>query len=280
MGPVWFSTDNLVLIGAQAACVALPAAGVPPWAARLRGRAWALVAPLSIALVVAAIDLVPSSADVLTWVAFVLVPVGGALALGWGARGARPAWALVAAALLAAAWAVPDSHAGEVAALVLIAGSAVTVGRLLAAAAPLSLLKAGLLAMAAIDAWLVFSGRLQQPNDLLVAADPGFGLPRLQAASFGGSSLGYGDLFAAGVLGGVLAAERRPQVAAALALVGVSLCWDQLFLLYDILPATIPPALVLLGIQARDRYLRGHRRRSPDPPRSVHDDLSDRLRRA
>ena len=27
----------------------------------------------------------------------------------------------------------------------------------------------------------------------------------------------------------------------------VSLAWDQLFLVYDVLPATIPPALVLLG---------------------------------
>jgi hypothetical protein len=101
--------------------------------------------------------------------------------------------------------------------------------------------------MAAVDAYLVFSNQLQAPNAVLVAAEPGLGLPRLQSASFGGAGLGYGDFFAAGVVGGILAARRGPQLLAAGALVVVSLAWDQLFLIYDVLPATIPPALVLLG---------------------------------
>ena len=88
---MWFSASNLVLVVAQAACVALPAAGLPAWTERFRGRGWALILPLSIAVVVAAIALVPFTADVLTWVALLLVPPGGALALGWAARGARPA---------------------------------------------------------------------------------------------------------------------------------------------------------------------------------------------
>ena len=87
---MWFSGDNLVLVAAQSACVALPAAGIPHWAERFRGRAWALVAPLSIALVVGAIALVPFTADVLTWVALILVPIGCALALGWAMHGAWP----------------------------------------------------------------------------------------------------------------------------------------------------------------------------------------------
>jgi hypothetical protein len=105
--------------------------------------------------------------------------------------------------------------------------------------------------MAAVDAWLVFSGRLEQPNSVLIAAAPGLGLPRLQSASFAGAGLGYGDFFAAAVVGGILAAGRGPQLAAALGMVAVSLCWDQLFLVYDVLPATIPPALVLLAVEAR-----------------------------
>ncbi|MDP9344364.1 MAG: hypothetical protein M3P44_01325, partial [Actinomycetota bacterium] len=129
----------------------------------------------------------------------------------------------------------------------LILGSTVTVGRLLAGAAPLSLLEAGVYAMAAVDAYLVFSNRLQAPNAVLVAAEPGLGLPRLQSASFGGAGLGYGDFFAAGVAGGILAARCAPQLLAGGALIVVSLAWDQLFLVYDVLPATIPPALVLLG---------------------------------
>jgi hypothetical protein len=243
---MWFAADNLVLTVAQAACVAAPAAGLPAWAARLRTRAWAIVLPASIAVVVVAIQLLPATADVLTWIALVLVPIGCALAAGWAMRGARPALALVAAPLLALAWAAPHTRAGDLATTILIAGSCVTLGRLLAGAAPLPLLKAGVIAMAAVDAWLVFSGRLEAPNAVLVAASPGRGLPQLQSAAFGGAGLGYGDFFAAGVVGGILAVERGPQLAAAAGLILVSLCWDQLFLVYDILPAKIPPAVVLI----------------------------------
>ena len=185
----------------------------------------------------------------LTWVALLLVPAGCALALGWAARGARPIHAGLAVPLLALAWAAPDTRVGEISTIVLIAGSAVTLGRLLAGAAPLPLLKAGVIAMAVVDAWLVFSGRLQTPNAVLVAASPGLGLPQLQSAAFGTAGLGYGDFFAAAVLGGIVAAERGPQLAAAVGMVVVSLCWDQLFLVYDVLPATIPPAVVLAALQ-------------------------------
>jgi hypothetical protein len=242
---VWFSVDNFVLIVVQAACVALPRAGLPAWTERFRTRAWALVLPLSIAVVVGAIELVPSTADVLTWVALLLVPPGCALALGWAARGARPPFAALAVLLLAVAWAAPETRAGEISTTLLIAGSAVTLGRLLAGAAPLTLLKAGVIAMALVDAWLVFSDRLQPANAVLVAASPGLGLPQLQSASFGAAGLGYGDFFAAAVVGGILAAERGPQLGAAVGMVVVSLCWDQLFLVYNVLPATIPPAVVL-----------------------------------
>jgi hypothetical protein len=129
----------------------------------------------------------------------------------------------------------------------------VTLGRLLAAVTPLTLLKAGIVAMAAVDAYLVFSNQLQQPNAVLIAASPGAGLPRLQSVSFGFSDLGYGDLFVAGVLGGVLAAERGPQLLAAVATLAVGLLWDQLFLVYDLLPATVPVAIVLLGLEAARR---------------------------
>ena len=255
---MFFSADNLVLVAAQSICVALPAAGLPAWALRLRSRAWALVLPLSIAVVVAAIELAPSTADVLTWVALLLVPVGCGLALGWAAHGARSWLALLAVPLLAVAWTLPDDRIGQTATIVLIAGSAVTLGRLLAGVTPLTVLKAGIFALAAVDAYLVFSNKLQAPNAVLVAAVPAEGLPQLQSASFGRAGLGYGDFFAAAVVGGILAAERRNQVLAALATLAVSLAWDQLFLVYDVLPATIPPAIVLLGamLLARRRTLR------------------------
>jgi hypothetical protein len=260
---VWFDGDNFVLTLVQAACLALPAAGLPLWAARFRSRGWALVAPLSIAVVIAAINALPSSADVLTWVALLLVPPGAALALGWAAHGARRPLAWLAGPLLALAWAGPESHAGQLAATILIAGSAVTVGRLLAGVAPLRLLKAGIVGMAIVDSVLVFSGQLEAPNSVLVAASPGPGLPQLQSASFGGAGLGYGDLFAAAVVGGILAVERGPQLAAAAGLIAVSLAWDQLFLVYDLLPATVPPALVLV-FTSLSRPVRARPRLKPE----------------
>jgi hypothetical protein len=224
------------------------------------------VAPVSIALVVGGISLLPQTADVLTWVALILVPVGGALALGWAMRGARPWLAVLAGPLLVLAWTMQDDRIGQLAATVLIAGSAITAGRLIVGVAPRGLVEAGVIAMAVIDAWLVFSGRLAAPNAVLVSASPGPGLPQLQSASFGVAGLGYGDFFSAALVGALLAADRAPQFAAAVGLVVISLAWDQLFLVYDILPATIPPALVLLAHMARVRLRdRTPERRKPAP---------------
>src|SRR3954449_6759974 len=196
---LWFEADNMVLTTAQAACVALPAAGVPRVLERFRGGAWALVLPLCIVAVIVAINETPDAADVLTWVALLLVPPGCALALGWAMHGARPWLAVLAAPLLAVAWTAQDTRAGQLATTLLVAGSCVTLGRLLAGAAPLTLLKLGIVAMAVVDAVLVFGNELQPANAVLVAASPGPGLPRLQSASFLHAGLGYGDFFSAGV---------------------------------------------------------------------------------
>ena len=256
---MWFSADNLVLLLLQAACVILPAAGLPAlpgWTDRFRGSGWALVLPVSIIAVVVGISLLPATADVLTWIALIGVPIGGALALGWAARGSRIPLALLAAPLLALAWTAPDEKVGQLAAAILIAGSAITLGRLLAGATPLGWLKAGVYALAAVDAYLVFSGSLQGPNEVLVTAVPGPGLPQLQSASFGSMSIGYGDFFIAAVVGAILAAEGRRQLLAGAATLILSLAWDQLFLVYDVLPATIPPALALLAVESIDRLTR------------------------
>src|SRR3954454_20890862 len=246
---MWFHADNVLLTVAQALCVALPAAGLPVFLERARRGAWALVLPLSIVVCVAAISLVPASTSVYTWAALIGVPVGAALALGWAAHGARPWLAVLAIPVFAVAWAAKDTHAGQLAADLLIMGSCVTLGRLVAAGRALTLVKVALVVMAAVDAYLVFSGALAAPNDALNAAAPAPGLPQLQVGAFGQSLLGYGDFLAAGVLGGILAIERAPQWRLAAAVLVVSLAWDQLFLVTDLLPATVPPALVLLGVE-------------------------------
>jgi hypothetical protein len=249
---VYFELDTAVLDAAQALCIALPAAGLPALLSRFGGRSWSLVAPLSVVATVVAITLAAESAEVLTWMALLLVPPGCALALGWAAHGARPWMAVLVVPMLAAALVTPDDPLGRVGRLALIVGSCVTVGRLLAAAAPSALLKAGVFAMATIDAVFIFGDLFGEQNAQFNAAAPA-GLPRLQVADVGDASTDYGDFFVAGLVGGILALERRPQAVAALATSAVAQAFNQLFLVVDSLPGTVPPALVLLAFEIRQR---------------------------
>jgi hypothetical protein len=250
---VYFDLDTAVLDAAQALCVALPAAGAPAVLLRLRGRGWALVGPVAVVGTVVAISVASASADVITWIAFLLVPLGCALALGWAAHGARPWLAVVAVLLLAAALAAPDDPAGRVARLALIVGSCATAGRLLAAATPIDLLKLGVVAMAVVDSVLIFGDFFGEQNAMFNSAAPAAGLPRLQVAEIGHTATDYGDFFIAGVVGGILAFERRPQVIAAALTFAAAELWNQLFLVVDSLPGTVPPAAVLVGVELWSR---------------------------
>jgi hypothetical protein len=245
-----FVLHNAVLLGTQGLLVGLVGAGVPAWVRARATARWALVLPLSIAVVVAAIALLPDVADVLTWVALLLVPPGAALALGWAMRGARWPLAVLAAPLLVFAWGSQTTTAGELCGLALTALSAVTLGRLLAGVAPAPWLKLGIVAMAIVDAILVFSNGLEQPNAVLNAAVPAPGLPQLQYVSFGPASLGYGDLFVAGVLGGVLAVEGARAWRWALAAWALAEAFTLLFYVTDTLPMTVPVAVVVVVREA------------------------------
>jgi hypothetical protein len=246
-----FFLHNSVLLATMALLVAITGAGVPPWARRFTTARWALLLPVPICAVVAGISVLPDSADALTWLALVGVPPGAALALGWAMRGARPPLAVLAAPLLAMAWAGQDTSWGDLAALALTALSCVTLGRLLAGVTPLGWLKLGLIALAISDAVLVFGNSLDHPNAVLNAAVPGPGLPQLQFAHFGPANLGYGDFFATGVLGGILAAERGPQWAGAALTFALCEAWTLLFYVTDLLPATVPVAVALVILEAR-----------------------------
>jgi hypothetical protein len=250
---VYFDLDTAVLDAAQALCVALPAAGAPAVVERLRGRGWALVGPAAVVGTVVAITLASASADVLTWIAFLLIPPGCALALGWAMHGARPWLAVLAVLLLAVAVVAPDDPAGRVARLALIVGSVATVGRLLAAATPITLLKIGVVAMAIVDSVFIFGDFFGEQNAMFNAAAPAAGLPRLQVAEIGHTATDYGDFFIAGVVGGILAFDRRPQVIAAVLTFAAAELWNQLFLVVDSLPGTVPPAAVLVGFELWSR---------------------------
>ena len=248
-----FLIDNFALIGSQAALVALPGQGAPPWVERFAGRGWALVLPLSIAVVVAAIAAVPGTAVGLSWLALLAIPPLAAAALGWAMHGSRAWLALLAVGLLVLGWTRQDTPAGDVALALLSALSCVTLGRLLAGIVPLLWLEAGIVAMAVVDAVLVFGNQLQGPNQVLNTAVPAAGLPQLQYLALPHASLGYGDVFVAGVLGGVLAARGIRQWPAALLLLALSLAWDLMFYVVDTIPATVPVAVALLIVRGREQ---------------------------
>ena len=251
-----FWLSDACLTATQAALVALPRAHAPArveaLARRFAGPWWALVPLASIVLVVGTIRLTGATADGLTWLALVAVPPLAASALGATMRGGRPPLALLAVPLFALAWASGDTLAGEGAATLLSALSCVTLGVLLAAVAPLGWLKAGIVAMAVVDAVLIGAELLQPAGDALNAAAPPAQLPQLQRALFGDAVLGYGDLFVAGVFGAIVAREGAGDRAAgppwrwALLALALGLAFDLLFLVLDTLPATVPIAVALL----------------------------------
>ena len=226
---------------------------------RFRGPAWALVPIASISVVVFGIRFVSDTATGLTYLALVAVPPLAAVAFAWairgspGGRGRVAASVGVTAALFAVAWAWHYSLAGEAAAALLSALSCVTLGVLLSAVAPPGWLKLGIVAMAAADVWLVVSDILQAPNATLVAAHPAGGLPQLQSELFGSVSMGYGDMFVAALLGAVLAGGRRRQLQAAVLTLAFAAVFDLLFLFVSELPATVPVALALIVMEARER---------------------------
>jgi hypothetical protein len=240
----------------QAGVVAAPRAIAPTERvsaalARFRGPGWALIPVGSIVGVIFAIRYVSDTASFLTYLALVAVPILAAIALGWAMRGARPWLALLTPILFGLAWQDPGTLPGEAAGALLSGLSCVTLGVLLAAVTPSGWLKAGIVAMAAADVWLVGTDLLQHPNAVLVAAAPGGGLPQLQSEQFGVISFGYGDLFVAALLGAVLAHQPSRQRAAALLTLGLAASFDLLFLVVNELPATVPVALALLVVQAR-----------------------------
>jgi hypothetical protein len=168
--------------------------------------------------------------------------------------------------LRGAAWAlVPalskGSLTGDAAALMLTALGCLTLGWLLAAVTPVSWLKLGIVFAAVVDSILVFSKLLEQPNATLNAAAPAGGLPQLQFVQFGSGSMGYGDFFVAGVLGGVLIAERTPRLPVAIACLVFATAFDLLFFVTNELPATVPVALALIASELV--AVSGRRREAP-----------------
>jgi hypothetical protein len=252
MLPFWLSIGALSLV--QAVLVAAPRAAALPVLDRLRSNWWALIPPLSIAVVIAAIALDSATASALTYLALIAVPPLAAVALAWIVHGGRPALALLIVPLFALAWAAAGSLSAQTAALALSALACTSLGWLLACVVPGRWLKLGIYAMAAIDTYLVASDLLQAPNAVLNTVSPGGGLPRLQYVSFGSALMGFGDLFIAATLGALLARDRELQLSGAALAVAICLGFDLLFFAVDELPATVPIALTLATLELTGRW--------------------------
>lgn len=266
--PFWLSIGVLSLV--QGALIALTVVRAPlSRLERVRSRSWALIPAASVVVFVVVVGwLGGGSAQVLTYVALFAVPVLAAAALACATPGARPLRALAVVPLFALAWADSGGLAGHVAALALTALSCVMLGALIACVTPPKALGLGIVAMAVADASLVIAEALQRPNNTLNAAHPAAGLPRLQEGIFGSAVMGYGDLFIAGALGGLLALEvaRRRKLATAVLAAALAVCFDMLFFAFNELPATVPVALALVALVAWERR---SRERAPQPARAL-----------
>lgn len=250
--PFWLSIGVLSLV--QAILVAAPKPPATHLLDRLQNRWWALVLPLSIVVVIAAIAIDSASARFLTYLALVAVPPLAAAALAWLIRGGRPELALAVIPLFALAWAARGALGGQAAALALSSLACVSLGWLVACVVPVPWLKLGIYAMAAVDTYLIASDLLQGPNAVLNTAAPGANLPRLQLASFGSALMGFGDLFIAATLGALLASRsRRLQVRGAALAAVLCVGFDLLFFAVDELPSTVPIALTLAALEISRR---------------------------
>jgi hypothetical protein len=216
---------------------------------RLRNPWWAIIPGGSIVVFVLAVGARPQTAQDLTYLALLGVPLLAAAGLAWVCRPATRLLALAVIPLFGLAWQVPSTLVGQAAGLSLSALSCVTLGALLAAVAPAPVLKVGIVVMALIDTILVTADLLQAPNAVLNAASPGSGLPQLQRVVFGQAVMGYGDVFIAAALGAVLATSWPAQRRAAILTAGLALVFDLLFLTVPELPATVPVAAALIVVE-------------------------------
>ncbi|HEX4035874.1 MAG TPA: hypothetical protein VHX66_15635 [Solirubrobacteraceae bacterium] len=253
-----FAISICVLTLVQATVVLLPARRDFAPLARLRSGWWAALPALSVVAFVFGVRAAAGAATGLTYLALVAVPPLAALALAAMVRGARPGHAALAAALFALAWVDRGGLVGESAGVVLDALSCVALAVLLVAVSPRVLVKVGILAMAAVDVWLVASDLLNAPNSAVNGVVPPAHLPQLQSAVFGSAVIGYGDLFIAALLGALLVSQSGSALRGAALTLLLGLAMNLLFLLVSELPATVPVALALIVLELRSRAKLGN----------------------
>jgi hypothetical protein len=228
----------------QAAIVAAPARQ-----ARERGRSWTwLAAPAALLAVgVLILDLFSGGPRALALLATFGTPV---LAAAGGVFRGTARWWLwppVAVGLWVVAW---QTHGlvQETAGLVLVAVACLAAASAAAMVAPARSIRAGLVALAALDCVLVWgTTSVAQSTTALegvtLPAPAGVPLPSLQQAVFGGALMGWLDLLAPALLGVVVAGGTKYGAAVA---TGVAAgLWGLLFFTTAEVAATVP---VLAGL--------------------------------
>lgn len=203
----------------------------------------------------------PDLAQAYAWAAVLGIPMLAVSALAStrlaGERlspGSRRRWGgavLASGALVAVAGSWHGHLLGQAAAVTLTALSACTLASYLAALAPSSVMKAGLVVMALHDAILVFGQLLEAPTAPSSPRPPGAHLPQLQVAAFGTAVVGYGDLFVAAVLGNIITTDPHlrlsvPPWTAAVLLLVCAAAFALIFLAFDVLPDHVPVAAAML----------------------------------
>jgi hypothetical protein len=247
------------LLCLQAGVVAAPRALSPEVSEKLkrfRGRGWALIPVGSIVGVIFAIKYAASVANGITWLALIAVPLLSVAALGWLMHGSRGWLALLVPVLFLLVWRTPHTLWGEGAGALLCGLSCVTLGVLIGAVTPAGWLKLGVVVVAGVDAYLIATAKLQAPNSMLTNAAPGSGLPQLQSEQWGSVSLGYEDIFVAGLLGALWSQRPRIQAVTALVTLACAGTFDLLFFFFGTLPATVPVALALIVMELWSRWRR------------------------
>lgn len=220
---------------------------------------WFLVPAALLAAGVLILDFVSGGARALALLATFGTPV---LAAAGGLLAGRRHWWLwppVAAGLWIAAW-LAHGLVRDAAGLALVALACVAAASAAGRVAPTASIRAGLVALAALDVVLVWgtSGVNNATNALEGVPLPhaaGSPLPSLQQATFGGALMGWLDLLAPALLG-VVVAGRTKYGAAVVTGIAAGL-WGLLFFATSEVAATVPvlAGLAFAAADARRRRL-------------------------
>lgn len=166
------------------------------------------------------------------------------------------------------AWKHPGGTWAELSTDLLILGAAGTLAWLTTAVARRRALAVGIVLATLVDIYQVLvTKQVQVVSHALEVARPPGGLPHLQEAVLHGSTLGWGDVYLAALLGTLVAHSRRTRWLAALVVCLGGLAGGFAFDLTDTYPATVQVAVALFAACLLDRDTLAGNTRAKDPDR-------------